>query len=85
MNEFSEAAQLFRDMADRIEANKPDEFGGALVFVPPEGEDTDEPIAILIIDPARDPANFWSTVKARANLSADGFFARQDARERGYR
>jgi len=54
-------AQLFRDMAARIERNEPEEFAGAILIVPPPGEDDQpaEAIEILVIDPARGEAHFW--------------------------
>ena len=72
-------AQKFRDMAERIEANKAEEFGGAILIIPPESPDGrgGDPIELLIIDPAQDLANFWSTAKSRAAIAADEFIAQQ--------
>lgn len=37
MTTATEAAKLFRDMADRLDRVSPAEFGGAFLIVPPEG------------------------------------------------
>ncbi len=47
-------AQHFREMADRIEKNAISDFGGAFLFVPPDGE----VIAFYIADPKRDTPAF---------------------------
>lgn len=53
-------ADLFRAMAGRIERNESDEFAGALLIVPPNGE----PIEYLALNPKRDDAAFWGAVQA---------------------
>jgi hypothetical protein len=57
-------------MAARIERNEASEFAGALLVVPPEGG---EMIAILLVDPQRDMAHFWSTVAAKVTIAAREF------------
>lgn len=58
------AAEFFTSMASRIQANSGAEFAGAVVVVPPEGN----PIEMLIVDPTRNPAVFWSTVKSLVDM-----------------
>lgn len=58
-------AQLFVDMADRIGRNPSADFGGAFLIVPPEGDH----ISTLILDSDRNLSQFWSLVKARAELA----------------
>ena len=53
-------AQPFRAMAERIARNDPDEFAGALLIVPPQGE----PVEYLAINPKQDVAAFWGAVQA---------------------
>ena len=55
----------FETMALQIETNSPNAFGGAFVIVPPEGD----PISTLIIDQSGSVAQFWSLVKAKAELA----------------
>ncbi len=60
----------FRAMAERIEKNDLDEFSGALLVVPPGGE---EPISILLVNPKRDLAAFWATVASTIQVAAAEF------------
>lgn len=61
-----EPKDTFADMVARLIANGPEAFGGAFVIVPPQGG---EPISTLIIDPSGSVAQFWSLVKAKAELA----------------
>lgn len=72
-------AELLRAMADRVEKNDPEDFAGCMVIVPPDSPDGmgGEPVEILLIDPARDIANFWSTVTAKVRIENDKFVAQQ--------
>jgi len=63
-------ADLFRDMAERIEKNAPAEFAGALLVVPPDGV---EPIEILLVNPKRDLAFFWASVGGAVTTAAREF------------
>lgn len=56
---------VFRAMADRIDLNAGQDFGGAVVIVPPTGE----PVEMLLLDNAQHAAMFWSTVKTRADIA----------------
>lgn len=66
----AEPAEFFRSMADRIDRNKPEEFSGALLVVPPGA---DKPIEILLINPAQDLAAFWATVSSTIQVAAAEF------------
>lgn len=65
-------ADLFREMAERIERNDPAEFAGAILVVPPLPENRGEwePIEILLINPNRDEPHFWSTVFRKVEMEA---------------
>ncbi|MDE2097110.1 MAG: hypothetical protein KGL39_07680 [Patescibacteria group bacterium] len=66
---MSDASDLFRKMAERIDANADAGFGGAFVIVPPEGGG--DPASTMIIDPTSDPTAFWSFLKTKAEISLD--------------
>lgn len=51
----------FADMAARIDHNRPEDFAGAFVIVPPSGA----PIEVLSLDKSQDLAAFWSMVRVR--------------------
>lgn len=66
-------SDLFRKMADRIELNKADGFGGSCVIVPPAGQGTN-PIEILIVIPpggVGDLVQFFSMVQSRIQRELD--------------
>ena len=62
---MSEYSIKFKEMAERIERNSQESFGGACVIVPPEGE----PIELLIFDATADPAQFIGAVSARLSMA----------------
>lgn len=62
-------SERFRKMAERIDHNKDAGFGGACVFIPPQG--MGEPIEILILDSASEAAQFYSTVATRLQITLD--------------
>ena len=62
-------ADRFRKMAERIDHNNDAGFGGACVFIPPQG--MGDPIEVLILDNAGDPAQFYSTVATRLQIALD--------------
>ena len=62
-------ADYFRKMADRIDHNKDAGFGGACVFIPPQG--MGEPLEILILDSAVEGAQFYSTVATRLQIALE--------------
>lgn len=59
----------FRKMAERIDHNKDAGFGGACVFVPPQG--MGDPIEILILDTGSEAAQFYAAVATRLQLALD--------------
>ena len=60
------AADRFRTMAQAIDHNAGETFGGAAVIIPPANGG--EPIELLILDLKADPAQFWSTIKTRIEI-----------------
>lgn len=69
------AAERLRAMADRIERNDEAEFAGCIVVLPPETPDGrgGDGIEILLIDPTRNPRNFWATAKAEVEIGEHNF------------
>jgi len=72
-------AEILRAMAERVDRNREEEFAGCIVIIPPADRNGQEgeSIELLLIDPARDLANFWSTAKSKAAIAADEFVAQQ--------
>lgn len=64
---MSKQSDLFRKMAERIELNKDEAFGGAFVVVPPGDES--EPFSSLILDAESDPSSFWGILKAKCDIA----------------
>ena len=62
------ASDRFRKMAERIDLNSDSTFGGAVVVYPPAGG---APIEMLILDAQGDPAQFWSTVMTRIQITLE--------------
>lgn len=65
-------ADRFRKMAERIDNNREDGFGGACVIMPPAGGG--DPIEILIVVPPggfSDLVQFYSMVSSRIQRSLD--------------
>jgi len=58
-------SEAFTAMAEKIERNGEDSFGGAVVIVPPGREDTME---WLIVDSRSDLLRFW--VKLKTDIDA---------------
>jgi hypothetical protein len=57
------ASDILRRVADQIDRMNADTFGGVAVVVPPAG--AGEPIEFLIIDPKKNAAQFYATIKTR--------------------
>lgn len=51
----------FADMAARIDHNRPEDFAGALVIVPPSGD----PMTVLLLDGSKDTGSFWAMAKVK--------------------
>lgn len=60
-----EIADRFRRMADRIEKNDGEPFGGCAVIVPPGDEVVG--VEILELDPAPDASIFWAKIRSKAD------------------
>lgn len=61
-----EATKPFAEMAQAIQHNSGQGFGGAVVIVPPTGGGA--PISILILDSQGDLAQFYSTIQSRLQM-----------------
>lgn len=58
-------SDILRRVADLIERNPSNSFGGAAVVLPPEGAH----IEVLILDPSVNLAQFWSALQGRIALT----------------
>lgn len=64
-----EAAQKFRDMADRIERNG-DEFAGAFLLVPPDVEGMPgEAVDGLLVTTKPSMASYWAAAQGQVDLA----------------
>ena len=79
----AEAAAFFRQMADRIERNASDEFGGAFLVIPP-GEGSD-PVEGMTVAAKPSAVTFWSSVLGQVELAIETFKANTEAQGRGGR
>lgn len=66
----------FTRMADRLNHNADDPFGGCFVIIPPR--DGGDAIETLILDGQQDPAQFWIMLKTKCDMQ----IARLDERSR---
>jgi hypothetical protein len=84
---MSDAADRLEAMAKRIRANKDDEFAGCICILPPASDDgrTGESIELLLIDPKRDPVNFWSTARGKLEIAANEFQMQNQRPNLGFR
>lgn len=57
----------FTDMAERIRRNMPQEFGGAVLIVGPDGQAID----VVMIGAHKDETFFWSTAKSKVMIECD--------------
>lgn len=73
----------FSKMAERIAHNAGSTFGGAFVIVPP-GLDA-VPVEILFLDPNPNPAQFWGTIQAKAQMALADLEERQRRLPQGFR
>jgi hypothetical protein len=80
-------AEKLEAMAKRIRDNAPEEFAGCIVIIPPASDDgrAGDAVELLLIDPKRDPANFWSTVKAKAEIGEAEFVQSHQRPNLGFR
>lgn len=59
-------SQPFAEMAQAIEHNAGQAFGGAAVIVPPAN--SGETVSVLMLDSRGDAAQFWSTIQTRIQV-----------------
>ena len=77
-----DAAKLFRDLAERLERNPPEEFSGAFLIVPPgDGE----PIDGLSVATKPNAVVFWTTVSGQLDLAISEYKAREQQMGGGFR
>jgi hypothetical protein len=69
MTTGSEAARLFREMADRIERSAPEEFGGAFLVVPPTGDAVDG----TTVTSRPNATHFWHILSGRLDVALAAF------------
>lgn len=60
----TERSSPFRAMAERIDLNRDQAFGGAFVIMAPDGTCHE----MLLLDGGQFPAVFWSLVQTRAQI-----------------
>jgi hypothetical protein len=77
-DKITNAAASFRRVADKIDLNAGNGFGGAFVIVAPDGLTMDA--LLLDNDDAKNPAMFWGLLKARAEVAIAEI---DDAQRRG--
>ena len=61
----NELSERFRRMADRLDHNQTDPFGGCFLIVPPK--EGGEAIETLILDANQDPSQFWILLKSKCD------------------
>lgn len=59
-------SDILRKMADLMDRNADQPFGGAFVVIPPENGG--EVLEMLVLDNKRDAAQFWSTLKTKCEI-----------------
>ena len=59
-------SDLFRQLADKIDKNAPEDFGGAFIVVPPSGD----PISGMMIG-EQDVNTFWILVKTKLEAEVE--------------
>lgn len=74
------AAAILRRVADQIDKLEGDAFGGVAVIVPPDGE----PVEFLIIDPKKNVAQFYGTIKTRIEDQVAELEMRQRQQQAGF-
>jgi len=62
-------AEFFRDMADRIERNTPEEFQGAFLILAPDGT----VISASLFDPKPDEGAFWALIGSAVETAVNAF------------
>lgn len=80
--EIAELAKELREMADRMEKNGIQEFGGCFVVIPPQGGD---PLKTLILDKNADVAQFWALLKTKCDIALASIDQQMMTAQGGYR
>lgn len=70
-------------MADRIEKNDGEPFGGAVLIFPPGEAAT--VVEILNLDPTPDAAIFWATIRTKADEAASNLQSQARQHQAGFR
>lgn len=69
MSDTVSRSQPFTEMANRIEVNMAQDYGGSFVIMPP-GDDV-KPAVMLILDNSGDAAVFWGSVMTRCQIELE--------------
>lgn len=75
-------AEPFARMAESIRHNADKPFGGAVVWVPPDGKG--EPVEMLLLNSPQDVAQFFGMIKATAELKLAEEAVREQRQNMGY-
>ena len=77
MNEVVKAkrSEPFTRMAERIDKNDGEQFGGAFVIIPPDG--AGEAMQSLMINSGTDLAAFWMLLQSMINVALENIKAQQ--------
>lgn len=67
MSDSNKFAAHFDEMAERVRRILPEEFAGAILVVPAEGE----PIALAMADTSKDQEVFWSSVMGKVSVRCE--------------
>lgn len=78
----TDAAALFRAMADRLERGNPDEFGGAFLIVPPGDNGS---LDGALVSSAPSPVAFWASLQGQIDMAVEEFKARNNPQGAGRR
>jgi hypothetical protein len=76
------AVEILRRVADQIEKMNADTFGGVAVIVPPQ--DGGESIEVLILDPKKNLAQFYSMIQTRLQIDTVELDARARQQQGGF-
>jgi hypothetical protein len=68
-----DAAALFKAIAERLEKNTNEEFGGVFLIVPPEGGG--EPIDGIFLASKPNPVSFWASLNGQVEMAIEEFKA----------
>lgn len=75
MTDKKPPAQIFTEMASRIERNDPAEFAGAYVIISPKGEI----ISHAFINPNGDEASFWGFISGAVQTAGTNAVQREES------